>query len=171
MDTFEICSWNCYRIRDVNNIADPIIDPASVWDSATEANSSTAWSITNVQCKADVVELDSAVNETFAQNLLRDNGSLYIQFNSYISQVQSLPTGAKDVNINVQRTVSRLSTVFVTLYKPLKSALLDQTYCFSKCWNTFYKPIAVNAGLRVDDFNDDAVFSEYRRQGYPSIPN
>jgi hypothetical protein len=59
----------------VNNFTDPIIDPATALDSYADANCSTAWSNTNVQCKADVVELDSAVNETFAQNLLRDNGS------------------------------------------------------------------------------------------------
>jgi hypothetical protein len=78
--------------------------------------------------------------------------------------VQSLPTWAKDVEINVQRTVSRLSTVFITLYKHLKP--IDSTYSSSKFWNTFYNPLAKHASLRVDD-NDEMQFSEYRRQGYP----
>ena len=46
--------------------------------------------------------------------------------------------------------------LFVTLYKPLKP--INDTYSFSKFWNSFYNPLAVYSGLRVDD-NDEMQFS------------
>jgi hypothetical protein len=139
----------------VNTFGEPLMDAeVTVYDTFTPAKSSSNWAITNVQVKADIVELDSQTTEVFAQHLLRDNGSLDIQFNNFISQVQSLPIGATDVNINVQRTVSRLATVFVTLYRKLP----DTAAAYSKFWNTFYNPLSKADGIRQDD-GDEMQFS------------
>ena len=59
----------------VNNLTDPIIDPATdtrvgtdaVW---TAANSSTLWQITNVQAKMDVCTLDNTLDNEYAQHVL-----------------------------------------------------------------------------------------------------
>ena len=52
--------------------------------------------------------------------------------------------------------MSRLSTVFVTLYKPFGFG--SSVYGFSKFWNTFYNPLATKFGIRQDD-NDEMQFS------------
>jgi hypothetical protein len=73
---------------------------------------STEWEISNVQVKCDVVTMKSEMEELFADHM-RKGGSIDFNFNDYISQFQSV-TG-KDLTVNVQRAVSYLKNVFVSL--------------------------------------------------------
>ena len=96
---------------------DPIIVPTIFatdinreYLSYTTSDTSTQWEISNVRVLADVLTMDSQMEESFAAHM-RTNGSLDISFNTYISQMQSI-VGA-DVSVNVQRAVSRLKSFFL----------------------------------------------------------
>jgi hypothetical protein len=98
----------------VNNLTDPIINPADdtrgtpVW---TAANTSTLWMINNVQAKMDVVTLDNVLDNEYAQHVLAGK-SLPINYNTYISQLQSVLSA--DIAVNITRALTRLKSVFIT---------------------------------------------------------
>jgi hypothetical protein len=98
----------------VNNLTDPIINPADdtrgtpVW---TAANTSTLWMINNVQAKMDVVTLDNVLDNEYAQHVLAGK-SLPINYNTYISQLQSVLS--PDIAVNITRALTRLKSVFIT---------------------------------------------------------
>jgi hypothetical protein len=99
----------------VNNMSDPIIDPIldirginQVW---TNDNCSILWQITNVQAKMDVCTLDNTLDIEYAQHVLSGK-VLPINFNTYITQLQSVLTS--DIAVNVSRALTRLKSVFIT---------------------------------------------------------
>ena len=78
----------------------------------TTANTSNSWKIQNVQMKLDIVTLDNALDNSYAE-LLLSGKSLPISYNTYISQFQSIASGGvgqQKVRVNVARSLSRLKS-------------------------------------------------------------
>ena len=73
-----------------------------------ESSCKIMWAIQNVQIKVDVVSLDNSVGNSYAEHVLSGK-ALPINYNTYISQMQSLLSGAngqKKVRLNVTRALS-----------------------------------------------------------------
>ena len=69
---------------------------------------SIVWDISDVQCKCDVIQLDNNLNDEYVKCLLSGK-SLAINYNTYISQMQTVSTPNNSVNIT--RSVSRLKSM------------------------------------------------------------
>ena len=135
----------------MNNLTDPIIDPATdtrgttagwsgtpIW---TTNNCSTAWTITNVQAKMDVVTLDNVLDNEYAQHVLAGK-SLPINYNTYISQLQSVLS--PDIAVNITRALTRLKSVFITFDGPHTGA--SQNWIpLTKTTNNFIHPMNSSA--------------------------
>lgn len=89
-------------------------------------NTTTLWRIENAVVKCDVCTLDNALDNSYAEHLLSGK-SLPINYNTFISQIQSILSGTnigqKKVRLNVTRAISRLKSVFITLYRDRKSVV------------------------------------------------
>lgn len=129
----------------VSDSTEPVVVPMTTGFTFSDTNTSTSWVIQNVQCKADTVYMDSQLEEHFSSHM-RDGGSLDLAFNTYISQTQSI-TG-KDVDVNVQRAVSRLKSVYCTLYQ---TPGLTQSSKLYKFFNLFHNPNYNNQGNRTPE--------------------
>ena len=133
----------------VDSGTDPIISNFSgTGDFAFKAdNTSTNWSINNVQVKCDVCTLDNALDNSYAQHLLSGK-SLPITYNTFISQIQTI-AGQDNPLVTVSRAITRLKSVFVTLSKEYsggRSGLIGR-----KFWNDFFSPMS--------SYNYDGVFT------------
>lgn len=90
------------------------------------------WSIENVEAKCDMLTLDNALDNAFAEHLL-GGGFLPINYNTFISQMQTV--NGQKLGVNVSRAVSRLKSIFVSLQKDFPG------YAGAKNWNTFWSPM------------------------------
>jgi hypothetical protein len=106
-------------------------------DDIKATNTTTKWSIDNVQVKCDVCTLDNALDNSYAQHLLSGK-SLPISYNTFVSQIQTV-TGP-DVTVNVSRALTRLKSVFVTFQKDYK--LQRALFLTRKSWNDFFSPMS-----------------------------
>ena len=134
----------------VNSYTDPIVSVNGAQpDGAptTPDNTSMQWEISVVQVKCDVVTLDNALDNEYAQHLLSGK-SLPINFSSYVSQVQIVPNGDFMPKINIARSLTRLKSVFITLFRdsaadPVKAGAMSNyggdTTMYKEC-NFFYHP-------------------------------
>ena len=133
----------------VSNATDPVASFTGT-DATTEvsqfqaADTSVEWQIENCMIKADVIELDSAVHNEYANHLMQGN-PIPINYTSFITQLQVV-SGA-DLGINITRSCSRLKTVFITLGGVYESDdAADRTRsCIRKDWNTFFHPMRYSA--------------------------
>ena len=91
----------------------------------TNANTSTTWQIQNVQVKCDIVSLDSGLNESYIK-LLEEGKKLTLNYNTFISQYQSI-IDQTDISINITRSLTRLKSVFVSLWKTTQQ--LQESQC------------------------------------------
>ena len=87
------------------------------------------WDISDIQCKCDLLELDSSLSNEYASHLLSGK-SLPINFNTWNHTNQSTGND-KNLSAHISRAVTRLS-IFITLHKPDNG-----TY---KQGNDFYHP-------------------------------
>jgi hypothetical protein len=129
----------------VDNALDPIVDPlASGQSTFNAANTSAKWQIVNVMVKCDACTLDNALDNSYAEHLLSGK-SLPINYNTYISQIQTLlsgENGQKSVRLNITRSLSRLKSVFVTLDRKLQDSIANaKEFIGRKNWNDFYSPM------------------------------
>ena len=128
----------------VNNLTDPIINPADdtrgtpVW---TTANCSTSWMVNNVQAKMDVVTLDNVLDNEYAQHVLQGK-TLPINYNTYISQLQSVLSS--DIAVNITRALTRLKSVFITFDGPHTGSSTDWIPLL-KTTNNFIHPMNSSA--------------------------
>ena len=104
------------EIELVNDMREPILTP--VGTNFTPGNTSVLWQIENVQFKCDNCTLDNALDNSYAQHLL-SRKSLPINYNTYVSQMQSTISnanrGQQTVRLNITRALSRLKSVFFNL--------------------------------------------------------
>ena len=150
----------------VNDSTEPILSDLT-GTQFTAANTSVQWQIWNVQAKCDMCILDNALDNSYAEHLLSGK-SLPINYNTYVSQMQSLLSGTngqQKVRLNVTRALSRLKSVFITLDKQV-------TDLKRKPWNTFYSPMWFYTGSS-NQFNSLGEFEAQLQLGsklYPEYP-
>lgn len=101
------------------------------------SNTSTTWQIRNVEAKCDLITLDNALDNSYAQHLLSGK-SLPINYHTFVSQLQTIENTQKP-NVNISRALTRLKSVFVTLIKDQESTLAPGR----KEWNTFFSPMTL----------------------------
>ena len=73
---------------------------------------SLSWKISDVQLKCDLVTLDNALGNSYAEHLLSGK-ALPINYGTYISQNQIITDST--FNVNVSRAVTRLKSIFTTM--------------------------------------------------------
>ena len=153
----------------VSNSNDPIISDLT-GTVFTGENTSVAWQIQNVQVKVDLCTLDNALDNSYAEHLLSGK-ALPINYNTFVSQMQSILSGAngqQKVRLNVTRALSRLKSVFVTLFKSMPAVEKG-----TKEWNTFYSPMMPYAGFAANQYNSLGEFEAQLQLGaklYPEYP-
>ena len=97
------------------------------------------WDITDIQCKCDLLELDSSLQNEYASHLLSGK-SLPINFSTWNHTNQSTGND-KNFSAHITRAVTRLKSIFLTLHKPD-----GVTY---KQVNDFYHPCTNNGQLTL----------------------
>jgi hypothetical protein len=149
----------------------PVASPPNTADF-TPVNTSLLWQIQNVQAKCDVCTLDNALDNSYAEHMLSGK-ALPINFNTYISQMQNILSGAngqQKVRLNVTRSLTRLKSVFVTLDKEI---IAEALYVGRKSWNDFYSPMHRYAGAGYNTYNEEGEFEFQLQLGsklYPEYP-
>ena len=114
------------------NLADPFVSiaaPFSILDTSNE------WHLSDVQAKADILTLDSELENGYTQ-LLMSGKHLTLNYSTYIHQYQSI-AGQPKTRLNIARSLSRLKSVFVTFDKT-NLAPVSPVY---KTFNSFYSPM------------------------------
>jgi len=129
------------EIELVNNPADAVISPAGAGQAPAfiAANTSTTWQITNVMAKCDVVTLDNALDNSISKHLL-DGNTLTINYSTYLTQEQVVPSAT--FNVNVIRAVTRLKAIFFTFFGEVP----DAQKLYMKEANLFYHPMFYASG-------------------------
>jgi len=94
----------------VNQVWDPVVKVGAAPSVFTADNTSNAWQIQDVRVISDVVTLDSALQNSYAEHVLSGK-ALPINYSTFITQYQTLTT--VDAAVNVTRAVSRLKSVFI----------------------------------------------------------
>ena len=117
----------------VTNHLDPIVDPATA--GFTTGDTSVLWQISDVQVKCDIVTIDNSLQNNYDSHLLSGK-SLPINYNTYI--VQSQVVSGKDVSVNMSRAISRLKSIFISLYRAPGTPEPQD-----KEWLNFYHPMSV----------------------------
>ena len=122
----------------VNSQADAVtIEPTNGFSNGSN------WDISDVQCKCDLLELDSSLSNEYASHLLSGK-SLPINFNTWNHTNQS--TGLdKQFSVHITRAMTRVKSIFITLHKPD-----NVTY---KQVNGFYHPCTINGQLNIANEN------------------
>ena len=158
----------------VNDFKEPIIEINSV-SVFTAENTSDKWQIQNVQFKADLVILDNSLENSYAQHLLSGK-SLPINYSTIVSQIQStlttLDAGQPIIRLNITRALSRLKSVFLTLFGP-ESKITDNErnlYKGMKSWNNFYSPMrdyGAGSQLQYDENGEFECSLQLGAKRYP----
>ena len=142
----------------------PVIDPTidiTTTNEFAKSNTSTKWSIDNVQVKCDVCTLDNALDNSYAQHLLSGK-SLPISYNTFVSQMQTV--SGPDVAVNVSRALTRLKSVFVTLQKDYANKTVH------KNWNVFFSPLSALNAAGTLTHNPDGEFEFQLQIGSKLFP-
>ena len=90
----------------VSSATDPVVAAAAPFGAT---DTSTDWTIEDVQLKADLCTLDNAVDNQIADHLLSGK-ALPINYQTWISQSQAV--SGQSMSINVARAVTRLSSIY-----------------------------------------------------------
>jgi hypothetical protein len=115
-----------------DNLA-PIVKPVVATTFLT-ADTGDKWQISDVVLKCDIVTLDNTLQNNYDSHLLSGK-TLPINYNTYI--VQSQVVSGKNVSVNMSRAISRLKSIFVSLYRePATVKAAD------KEWLNHYHPMS-----------------------------
>jgi hypothetical protein len=109
----------------------------------TDANTSKSWQIQDVRIVCDLVTLDSALQNSYAEHVLSGK-ALPINYGSYITQFQTITSA--DFAVSVTRAVSRLKSVFITFdgTHPDDSAATQNSHLWHRTFNTFISSMSDN---------------------------
>ena len=107
-------------------------------------NTSVLWEINNVIVRAEVITLDNTVDNNITKHLL-EGQSLKLIVPQYHTLTQTFNAGGGEINMNIVKSASKLSTSFVTLYREKKQGtrygqFLPDNYVHKR-WNYFYNPM------------------------------
>ena len=115
----------------------------------TTGNTSTTWQLNNLIIRAEVVQIDSQVNNNITRHLL-EGGSLKMVYPMYHTISQTFNNQRNEINMNIVKSASKLNGIFLTFYRPQRGAhltdgKLDGKYSADnytyKRWNYFYNPM------------------------------
>ena len=123
-----------FEFEVVNDATDAIVGHGGVF---TDTNTSKAWQIQDVRIVCDVVSLDSALQNSYAEHVLSGK-ALPINYGTYISQFQTITS--TDFAVSVSRAVSRLKSVFVN-FDGARSET-NENGLFHRAFNTFMGPMS-----------------------------
>jgi hypothetical protein len=146
----------------VNSKLDPILPPGSNMTFSVD-NTSDDWQIEDVNLKCDLCTLDNSLDNSYAEHLLSGK-SLPINFQTFITSSQSVV--GTDFTVNVSRAVSRLKSIFVSMYQPDTNVITSMAH---KYWNEFSHPM----GLAGNKYNIDHELEYQIQIGshlYPEYP-
>ena len=116
------------------------------------------WDISGIQCKCDLLELDSSLSNEYAGHLLSGK-SLPINSNTWNLTNQS--TGLdKNFSAHITRAVTRLKDIFITLHRPGGVAY--------KQANDLYHPCSIDGHLALS--NEHAYQVQTGSKPIPEYP-
>ena len=98
-----------FEFESCNQSTDPIMH-TNVGAFYNPANTSSTWSIEDVRVIADIVTLDSALQNSYVEHVLSGK-ALPINYSTFVTQYQTITSS--DTAVNVTRAVSRLKSVFI----------------------------------------------------------
>ena len=124
-----------FEFEVVNGASDAIVGINSGL-AYTDANTSQKWQIQDIRIVCDLVTLDSALQNSYAEHVLSGK-ALPINYGSYITQFQTITSA--DFAVSVTRAVSRLKSVFITFdhTPPDDSAATQGSHLWHRSFNTF----------------------------------
>jgi len=103
---------------------------------------SIGWSISDVQCKCDLVTLDNGLENSYSEHVLSGK-ALPINYSTYISQSQVVTDST--FNINVSRAVTRLKSIFMSMDGAVGPTAERGTVL--KPFNNFWHPMSSGTGV------------------------
>ena len=121
----------------------------------TNGTHSNTWNISDVSVKCDLITLDNELDNEYTKTLL-DGKSLPISFSTYINQEQVV-SGSK-VSVNVNRSVSRLNSIFISFENASGTIL--------KTVNNFHHPM----GATYDYDNEITASVQLGSEVFPDYP-
>ena len=108
------------------------------------------WSISDIQCNCDLLTLGSSLQDEYASHLLSGK-SLPINFSSH-NHTNQATNGDKDFSCHIHRALTRLKSVFVTLFREGATSS-NMPEGLRKVCNDFYHP----AGATLGRFREGAA--------------
>ena len=120
------------------------------------------WDITDIQCKVDLLTLDSSLQNEYASHLLSGK-SLPLNFSSWNHSNQATGND-KNFSAHINRSLTRLKGVFITLLHPSTDG---GQY---KVCNNFFHPLSLKAylGSNINDQHD--VWLQVGSKLFPEYP-
>jgi hypothetical protein len=128
------------------------------------------WSISDIQCKCDLLTLDSSLQNEYASHLLSGK-TLPINFSTFNHTNQST-NGDKNFNANIQRALTRLKSVFITLFKDAGNGLGPAEVKYPgmrKVCNDFYHPASTQPSEDLE-VGQHQVWLQVGSKLYPEYP-
>ena len=149
----------------VSDSNEPIVVPQGAGETQTDkngyyfqaGNTSVLWEINNVIIRAEVITLDNTVDNNVTKHLL-EGQSLKLIVPQYHTLTQTFNAGGGEINMNIVKLASKLSTAFITLYRAKKTGtrygqFLPHNYVHKR-FNYFYNPM-INS--EINDGFDGAL--------------
>jgi len=136
---------------------DPIVTPLTAGAGVVfeTVNTSALWTIENCKVKVDLCQFDSAMENAYSKSLIEEAGKYVIRYQTFHALSQSMPAGSNDFSMNVNRTLSRLTDVFVSL-QGARGAAGTSSYCpHLKEFNDFWSPMAQYSGTNGQEYDSD----------------
>ena len=111
-----------FEFEIVGNANDAVQGSANTGDAKSES-----FLIDDVQIKCDLVTLDSQLENEYSGHLLSGK-SLPIHFSTFTSSSQVITS--IDTHVNVSRSLTRLESVYVSLFKPSSQPTMSEVNYF-----------------------------------------
>ena len=122
------------------------------------------WSISDVQCKCDLVTLDNGLENSYSEHVLSGK-ALPINYSTYISQSQVVTDST--FNINVSRAVTRLKSIFMSMEGEHGPTAGRGTVL--KSFNNFWHPMKILSGT-YDSTKELDIQVQIGSKLYPEYP-
>ena len=122
-----------------------------------EAANNNGWSLTNCFITADIMDLDTALQSSYASALLKEGKSIHIPFTAM--QQSSYTVSDSNWQVAISRSVSRLKALFLTFKAGDKK----------KCVDLNYPSVPANDNLTIQCQLGARQFPETRAEGVSEI--
>ena len=129
-------------------------------------NTSTKWELNNIIIRAEVITLDNTVDNNITKHLL-EGQSLKLIVPQYHTLTQNFNVGGGEINANLVKSASKLSTAFITLYRPkqigTRYGYFRPSNYLHKRYNYLYNPM-INS--EINDGFDTATNTAIEGKGF-----